>query len=130
MLQLFNIITQQDTQIGISIGEASRRLALTSKEDSLAMKTVAAVTITFLPGTFVAALFAMPLFRWDAPASNNGIVSRQFWIYWAVTMPLTAITLVVWYLWTRAQIQSKIKNAETEKLAYQRDFFGRDSLLV
>ena len=95
------------------------------------MKTIAAVTMTFLPGTFIAALFAMPLFRWDAPLSKDGIVSRHFWIYWAVTVPLTIVVLVVGYLWTRAQIQrSKIKNDEKDRLEYQRDVFGREGFVA
>ena len=63
------------------------------------MKTLAAVTVAFLPGTFIAAFFAMPLFDWD----GRTVVSARFWIYWAVTLPLTFVTLVVWVLWTRRQ---------------------------
>ena len=66
------------------------------------MKTIAAVTIVFLPGTFIAALFAMPLFQWDA-VGNNKVVSNRFWIYWAVTVPLTCLTLLFWVLWTKRQ---------------------------
>lgn len=66
------------------------------------MKTLAAVTVAFLPGTSVAALFAMPLFEWNA-ISDGMIVSKRFWIYWAVTVPLTFLTLVIWALWTRRQ---------------------------
>jgi hypothetical protein len=40
--------------------------------------------MVFLPGTFVASFFAMPMLDWDAAAAANGlIVRRQFWIYWA-----------------------------------------------
>lgn len=31
------------------------------------------------------------------------VVSKRFWVYWAVTIPLTVLTLVVWVLWTRRQ---------------------------
>ncbi len=66
------------------------------------MKTLAGVTVAFLPGAFVAALFAMPLFEWNA-AGDGMIVSKRFWVYWAVTVPLTCLTLAVWVLWTRRQ---------------------------
>ena len=66
------------------------------------MKTLAAVTVAFLPGTFVAAFFAMPLFRWDA-VDDGMVVSKRFWVYWAVTIPLTVLTLMVWVLWTKGQ---------------------------
>ena len=100
--QLFHLINQQETRVAIAVAEDSRTLASASKEDSTAMKTIAAVTIVFLPGTFIAALFAMPLFQWDA-VGDSKIVSNRFWIYWAVTVPLTFLTLLVWVLWTKRQ---------------------------
>ena len=100
--QLFNLIAQKETKVGIAVAEDSRTLAAASKEDSTAMKTLAAVTVAFLPGTSVAAFFAMPLFEWNA-ISDGMIVSKRFWIYWAVTVPLTFLTLVIWALWTRRQ---------------------------
>ena len=125
--QLFNIVSQQDTQVSISIGEDSRRLASASKEDSLAMKTLAAVTMVFLPGTFVATLFSMPLFDWDKPAAaSSGMVSNKFWIYWVVTIPLTSLTIILWAIWIRTQIRRKVRRAEVDKVAYQRDVLGAD----
>ena len=102
LTQLFHLISQQETRVGIAVAEDSRTLASASKEDSTAMKTIAAVTIVFLPGTFIAALFAMPLFQWDA-VGDSKVVSNRFWIYWAVTVPLTFLTLLVWVLWTKRQ---------------------------
>ena len=69
------------------------------------MKTLAAVTVAFLPGTFVAAIFALPLVNWNA-AGGDIIVSTRFWVYWAVTIPLTVLTLLVWALWTRRQART------------------------
>ena len=77
------------------------------------MKTIAAVTIVFLPGTFIAALFAMPLFQWDA-VGDSKVVSNRFWIYWAVTVPLTFLTLLFWLLWTKRQARM---HRSTEKRA-------------
>ena len=102
LTQLFNLIAQKEAKVGIAVAEDSRTLASASKEDSTAMKTLAAVTVAFLPGTFVASFFAMPLFEWDAVAEGI-VVSKRFWIYWAVTVPLTCLTLVVWVLWTKRQ---------------------------
>ena len=28
-------------------------------------------------------------------------VSNRFWIYWVVTIPITALTLMVWYMWQK-----------------------------
>ena len=111
--QLFNLISQQETRVGIAVAEDSRTLASASKEDSTAMKTIAAVTIVFLPGTSVAALFAMPLFEWNA-IGDSKIVSNRFWIYWAVTVPLTCLTLLFWVLWTKQQARM---HRSSEKMA-------------
>lgn len=110
--QLFNLIAQKEAKVGIAVAEDSRTLASASKEDATAMKTLAAVTVAFLPGTFVAAFFAMPLFQWDA-ASDGMVVSKRFWVYWAVTIPLTVLTLVVWVLWTRRQ--AKVHRVSEER---------------
>ena len=65
------------------------------------MKTLAAVTVAYLPGTFVAGIFAMPLFEWNAVGDE--IISKRFWVYWAVSIPLTCLTLFIWLLWTKRQ---------------------------
>lgn len=62
------------------------------------MKAIAVLTMLFLPGTFVSAIFGMPMFNWDAERESD-VVSHRFWIYWAVTVPGTLAVLVVWRLW-------------------------------
>ena len=48
-----NIIAQGDSRVNIAIAEQSRKIAIDTKEDSVAMKTISALTMVFLPGTFV-----------------------------------------------------------------------------
>lgn len=115
---LLSLTTQRDAEVSIRIAEDSKALAKEVKRDSTSMKAIAAVTMCFLPGTFVAvrkilillkihlilniysqqSFFAMPIFVWDATA--DGLVTRHFWIYWAVTAPLTAVVLIIWLAWT------------------------------
>ena len=40
----------------------------------------------------------MPLLNWQAPKAES-VVSHRFWIYWAVTIPLTAAVLLLWSTW-------------------------------
>ena len=40
----------------------------------------------------------MPLLDWHAP-SGAPIALDRFWIYWAVTIPLTAAVLLLWSTW-------------------------------
>jgi Mg2+ and Co2+ transporter CorA len=109
---LFNIIAQREqelsrqlardniqlTQATLQLGEATRQIAEDSKRDSTSMKAIAAVTMFFLPGTFAASLFAMPIFRWNA-SSGTDVVSHRIWVYWAVTIPLTLVTFGCFLLW-------------------------------
>jgi hypothetical protein len=76
--------------------QVSGMSTIISQRDTSAMKTVAMVTMVFLPGTFVASFFAMPMLNWDATAYNE-IVSPRFWIYWMVTVPLTMAVFAVWW---------------------------------
>jgi hypothetical protein len=34
-------------------------------------------------------------------SSTLSNVSPQFWIYWAVSVPLTFIIILIWYIWKR-----------------------------
>ncbi|KAL9632232.1 MAG: hypothetical protein Q9204_003877 [Flavoplaca sp. TL-2023a] len=52
--QVTNLIAQNDSRTNIAIADASRRIAFETRRDSDAMKTIAALTMIFLPGTFVA----------------------------------------------------------------------------
>ncbi|RYO78870.1 hypothetical protein DL766_010311 [Monosporascus sp. MC13-8B] len=86
---LFALLTHEDA-------DASIGLAAASKRDSSSMKTVAIMTMAFLPATFFAALFAMPSLQWDRPS----VVQDNFWVYWAFTVPTTVAVFLVWLLIT------------------------------
>ena len=88
-----------------------------SQRDTSAMKTVALVTMIFLPGTFVASFFAMPMLNWDAAAYNR-IVNRRFWIYWIVTLPLTAAVFLVW--WVRHYFKGRDERKANEERTEQK----------
>ncbi|MCJ1267883.1 hypothetical protein MMC22_007769 [Lobaria immixta] len=64
--QLFNLIAKEDADLNIDLAKDQKTIALASKRDSSSMKTIALMTIAFLPGTFFAALFATPLLKWDS----------------------------------------------------------------
>ncbi|KAI1288209.1 hypothetical protein F5Y03DRAFT_379986 [Xylaria venustula] len=97
---IFNLIAQQDQNTSIGIARDSRILAAESKRDSTSMKTLAVVTMAFLPGAFVAAVLAIPVFHWDATDTSN-IIGHRLWIYWSITIPLTLVTFLVWFVWIK-----------------------------
>ena len=40
----------------------------------------------------------MPMFNWQAD-SGTAVVSPRFWVYWAITAPLTILVVLVWFIW-------------------------------
>ncbi|KAF2135961.1 uncharacterized protein K452DRAFT_213897, partial [Aplosporella prunicola CBS 121167] len=74
---------------------------IVSQADNSVMKTIALVTLVFIPGTFLSSLFGMNFFSYSPPSdSSSGSTSistaSNFWIYWAITLPLTLFLLCAW----------------------------------
>ncbi|RFU76062.1 cora-like mg2+ transporter domain-containing [Trichoderma arundinaceum] len=67
-----------------------------ARVDSSSMRTISVIGLLFLPAAFIATLFSTSFFNFDAP---TGIwkLSDQFWIYWVVTIPVTALTIFLWF---------------------------------
>jgi hypothetical protein len=76
-----------------------RKLAHASKRDSTAMKTISLLGAIFFPGAYLASVFSMTFFNFQN--SEGPSVSEQFWIYWAVTIPVTVIIVAIWYVWEK-----------------------------
>ncbi|KAL8894251.1 MAG: hypothetical protein Q9192_004482 [Flavoplaca navasiana] len=109
---VINLIAQNDSRTNIAIADASRRIAFETRRDSDAMKTIAALTMIFLPGTFVATLFGMVFFTVDTSSGSRFQVNPLWWIYLAVTIPLTIITIGLWRGWLTLVRKSRIQDEE------------------
>ncbi|CZR67984.1 uncharacterized protein PAC_17883 [Phialocephala subalpina] len=106
---LFNLIQQRDNKrnhdlatISSEMAKQSTTIIESTKRDSEAMKAIAILTMLFLPGTAIAAIFSMQLFF---STSNDAkipiVINPSFWVYWAVTIPLTLVVLLIWFIWIR-----------------------------
>ncbi|MBE3046159.1 hypothetical protein IMZ48_27200, partial [Candidatus Bathyarchaeota archaeon] len=51
--------------MNLGVARANMRIASAARDDSSAMRTIALMTMIFLPGTFYAALFALPSLNLD-----------------------------------------------------------------
>jgi hypothetical protein len=60
------------------------------------MITIAAMTMFFLPGTFVSAILSTTFFDFDRDGLS---VSRRWWILLAATIPLTLLVFGIWLYW-------------------------------
>ncbi|TGO56087.1 hypothetical protein BOTNAR_0230g00180 [Botryotinia narcissicola] len=74
--------------------EVMKIIAIDTKRDSKAIKIITILERVFLPGTFIASVFAMPVFTWTPEGFM--IIQKGFGYYWAVTIPLTLIVLMAW----------------------------------
>ncbi|KAF2265257.1 hypothetical protein CC78DRAFT_616160 [Lojkania enalia] len=77
-------------------GETNVEIALATNRDSRHMRSIALVTMIFLPGTFFASMFSMTFFNWSNDAGTP-IVSTYLWIYVLITVFFTALTIGLWY---------------------------------
>ncbi|KAK2750779.1 hypothetical protein FQN55_001789 [Onygenales sp. PD_40] len=98
---VYNLVAQRDNKDNLKLAKVSTDIANTTKDDSRAMRTIAVMSIAFLPGTFVSSFFSMDMFNWQA-AKDEAVLSSRFYIYWAVAVPLTLVVFIVWFLWLRS----------------------------
>ncbi|KAI8931742.1 hypothetical protein NX059_011384 [Plenodomus lindquistii] len=59
------------------------------------MRVITAITLVFLPGTFIATLFSTSFWNF-APNNSGPKVSGWVWLYFVVTAILTLVVLSVW----------------------------------
>ncbi|KAL3290707.1 Protein kinase [Colletotrichum asianum] len=78
--------------------KVNMEIASRTKEDSTQMKSIALLTMVFLPATFLATVFSMSFFNWQ-PDSEKGEaeVSPKIWIYAVIAGIVTLMTLLAWY---------------------------------
>jgi len=81
----FNLVTQLD----------SRAI----QRDSKSMKTIAFMTMFFLPVSTVATIFGAQFFTVGSEAPSHLQISPDFWILWAIAAPFTLVVVIVWRLW-------------------------------
>ncbi len=62
--------------------------------------------------TFIAALFSMPFFQWRQATVGESAMAEQFWIYWAVSAPLTLLTVTAYAVMYRVQMHRQRKDKE------------------
>ncbi|KAK1723675.1 uncharacterized protein BDZ83DRAFT_580335, partial [Colletotrichum acutatum] len=78
-------------------GDTNMDIATATGRDSRQMRSIAMVTMVFLPGTFFATLFSMSFFNWSPNDSQTSVVSSYIWIYFLVTGIFTVSTLLLWW---------------------------------
>ena len=131
--------------MSVEVAKDSKSIAAASKRDSSAMKSIALLTMLFLPATFVSVqyhdpevlrkrkdkkkkealiinhmsrqtVFAMPILDWNADRAS-AVVTQHAWLYLAVTLPLTVLVLIVWSGWVFMSARMHRKTDENARVS-------------
>ncbi|OHW96292.1 MIT CorA-like divalent cation transporter [Colletotrichum incanum] len=118
----------RESKIQFQMAGEQRRLAHASKRDSTAMKTISLLGAVFLPGTFLASVFSMTFF--DFGNGADPVISKELWVYFAITIPLTIVIVGGWILFDRrregkfasedADLEKNIEHMEADIMAMMR----------
>jgi len=82
------------------------------------MITIAAVTMLFLPGTFICTIVSTNFFDFGEEGLQ---VSSQWWVLLVAAIPLTIMVFGVWLGWQRIRLQSqRFQAAATKQMEMQR----------
>ncbi|KAJ4313114.1 hypothetical protein N0V84_009595 [Fusarium piperis] len=92
-------------------------ISISTLRDAASMKTLAFVTMFFLPGSFISALFSTEVFDWDGVKKGAiGVpATPQFGLYWAITIPLTVVTFLLYFLWAECSSYERSQKREWKK---------------
>lgn len=71
------------------------------------MITLAAVTMIFLPGTFICTIVSTNFFDF---AEQGLQVSSKWWVLLAAAVPLTILVFLVWWGWKWVRVQEQKGN--------------------
>ncbi|KAI1851529.1 hypothetical protein JX265_012389 [Neoarthrinium moseri] len=95
--ECFAMINQRDSELNIQIAQASN-------QDNRSLRIIQILSMIFLPGSLVSSVFGMGFFS-TSPADDGGeavfAASSRWWLYFAVSVPLTAIVMAImlYYQW-------------------------------
>ncbi|EPE32292.1 Magnesium transport protein CorA, transmembrane region [Glarea lozoyensis ATCC 20868] len=65
-------------------------------DDSATVRVVTLVTLIYLPASFISSLLGMNLFSYTGRNGDGFEISNQFWIFIALSVPLTILTVGSW----------------------------------
>ncbi|KAG8533434.1 uncharacterized protein KY384_002217 [Bacidia gigantensis] len=92
--------SREETKVSRLLATKAHKLSESMKEDSLSMRTIAACTMLFLPGTSFAAILSMPFF------DNSLKDSSRIWVWVILTVPSTMVAFA-YYFWRQSRNNAK-----------------------
>lgn len=95
-------------EIQLSFNVVAQNINRAVQSDSSAMKTIALFTVALFPMPFLASVFSMSVFYYN-DNSGQWSVSKKFWIYWAIAIPITLVVALLLYSYNKKVNSEKIK---------------------
>lgn len=81
---------------------ANIRISIGSRQENAQMRSIALVTMFYLPLTSVASIFSMGVFNWNVTAGKS-VLTFYFWVYIAIGGGLTVVTVGLWWFLTQTR---------------------------
>ncbi|KAK1762559.1 hypothetical protein QBC33DRAFT_551813 [Phialemonium atrogriseum] len=97
MQTVWNHFAREDNKMNLSLARASTGFSKDMKRDSSQMRSIALLTMVFIPISTIASIFSADLFSWD-PAEGKTVLSGYIWIFVVISLGLTTVTVGAWYL--------------------------------
>ncbi|KAI1387838.1 uncharacterized protein F4822DRAFT_293811 [Hypoxylon trugodes] len=91
------------------------RIANESKKENAQMRTIALVTMVYLPLTSVASIFSMGVFNWEA-SGKESVLTVWFWLYIAIGGGLTVLTIGSWWVLTQVKRKGNVLTTDAAKI--------------
>lgn len=93
--------SRRENKLNLEIAFQQRQLIHTTKRETEGQKTIATLGIIFLPPTVISGIFSTTFFNFgNADPSGTEVVSRYFWVFWAITLPVTVLIYLGFLVYT------------------------------
>ncbi|KAI9170776.1 protein kinase [Paramyrothecium foliicola] len=103
---LWNQIARHDSKINTQIAHVNTTIALETKRDNAQMRSIALLTMIYIPLSCVASVFSTSLFDFQATDSKK-VVSSYFWVFVGVAVGLTVLTVLTWHFATNRDVKKE-----------------------
>ncbi|KAF2035537.1 hypothetical protein EK21DRAFT_96760 [Setomelanomma holmii] len=99
-----------------------RELAEKSSRDSTSVRILTIITLIYLPCTVVSSFYSTQFVdQKELPTGETRLeYTKNAWLFFAVSVPLTFFTITVWYVWANARRLSRallaVQTAQVERM--------------
>jgi hypothetical protein len=97
--------SRRENEEMLKLSERMHDLAEKNTQDAAAVTVLTILTLIYLPVTVVSNFFSTS-FVGTAPSASHIFITKDWWILLATSLPLTALTLYIWWIWMRIKAYS------------------------